>query len=547
MQVNRRQYPQAWEDLKEYIDWLARNGQNTFQYYLLSTIRPRRHWGPMMSRLVQYAHSRGIRCGLKMGFASVQQYAYKLGTRPGQVNRRLRELFRPYPGGRVDWDYLSPDLSRAEFFGGLGKRSQRIEHHTIQALARYGAKFMYNTHVIDNHAVGFGADHADNPHLPEPNRAGPLAPQTGVLVHSVMAYALTDTLAPVYGNQNFDFMRQLALRHVPVHETWYFPESAYWITYDNSVPMFLMPYLTARHADILQCQADGFHGHVTFSSGWEWGYWWVDWSIARWCWQLTGADNAPPMPTGPTQYADSLWSSPGIRHQLRAALAEQDTHLRAHNLLRLLCPQTVTDELPRRWAKPFGPRPAYRYRDVWRRASAALLDSIENQDIAPLHHFAALAHRRADSLGTALADAALPPGPQLTMLSELLDAQRILAHRANHRAHTLQHLVNERRRRLAHQPRLGAHAPALDSARAVRAQAQTIVLQQAQRFRYPPHLLTQKRRSATAYPYGYLWSAHTLHFWAREESQVAHKRFGFMHRNMWPIMRIAGLRGRRGH
>jgi hypothetical protein len=94
-------------------------------------------------------------------------------------------------------------------------------------------------------------------------------------------------------------------------ETWYYPESAYWITFDVSVPMLLLPYLKARLTDIDSCAAHHIPGHLTFSSGWEWGYWLVDWSIARWSWQHTF--NGEKQYRFPEMYAQELLPDKGTQ------------------------------------------------------------------------------------------------------------------------------------------------------------------------------------------------------------------------------------------
>ena len=71
----------------------------------------------------------------------------------------------------------------------------------------------------------------------------------------------------------------------------YFPESAYWISADIDVPAFLPEFLYARWLDIHRlapsCADAGLpplDGHVTFTSGHEWGYWLTDYLVAKMLW-----------------------------------------------------------------------------------------------------------------------------------------------------------------------------------------------------------------------------------------------------------------------
>lgn len=59
----------------------------------------------------------------------------------------------------------------------------------------------------------------------------------------------------------------------------YHPETAYWINFDISVPLFLPIYALNRVSDlryihqgetVLKASIDG---QMNFDSGWEWGYW----------------------------------------------------------------------------------------------------------------------------------------------------------------------------------------------------------------------------------------------------------------------------------
>src|SRR5208337_1160418 len=74
--------------------------------------------------------------------------------------------------------------------------------------------------------------------------------KTGILIHTVMFYAIDEPSAPVYGLINFQGMLARAIQENKLRETWYWPESAYWVSFDNSVPMLLLPYLDARCSDI---------------------------------------------------------------------------------------------------------------------------------------------------------------------------------------------------------------------------------------------------------------------------------------------------------
>ncbi|HJK91178.1 MAG TPA: hypothetical protein RMH26_10655, partial [Polyangiaceae bacterium LLY-WYZ-15_(1-7)] len=103
-----------------------------------------------------------------------------------------------------------------------------------------------------------------------------LAPENlGVKVHTLMFYDLFRP-APVYGNEDFsnlyDFMEEEYLDR----NLWYFPESAWWLTFDNAIPLYLPITIEARDRDIqgiAHMLEGGLDGHRVFGTGHEWGYW----------------------------------------------------------------------------------------------------------------------------------------------------------------------------------------------------------------------------------------------------------------------------------
>jgi len=582
-QLHNPDFPNAIKDIKEYIDWLARNGQNVFQFYLLNNIKLP-YWAQWSKEWVDYAHSRGIIVGLKMSLHSVQQEAFQLiEVKPKcwipykiQIDEMLADLFE------APWDYLSPDLSLAEFLPGMGKKSEALQDYLIQQLNdKYHAGFVYNTHVIDHQNMVTGlsgkgaADKAPgstlqnkptskgkintkkkpkaNPHLPDIHdeitvKGKKVKPSLGppaVLVHSVMCYALTDPKAPVYGNKNLDFMYQYARQQMKKREVWYFPESAYWITFDNSLPVLLLPYLTARLRDIDTLGKYGAAGHVTFSSGWEWGYWMIDWSIARWSWNYSLND----LPQGhyPTQYFDDLFSDPKLRGNFNKATAISNQYLINQELMRFIAAAQPTDELPKPYNKPFAPRPTWdSYKWLYEEAPMDTLDLVRAQNTVLLGAFAQQLGEAIKTIRTAAPVALayehdnIPLRTQL--LNELMNGLEMTALRADHRKLTLRYLVNEAAKK--YQPHAYSkddQKALLQSAYDLRDKAAEIVKQQEALFRYPVDLLARPRKSVTSYQHGYLYSASKLHFWRREEIQCEELKFGVGVYNFWDLPRIIGL------
>ena len=86
-------------------------------------------------------------------------------------------------------------------------------------------------------------------------------------------------------------LQSLYLSHAQVI---YYGETAYWVSVDVDVPLFLPLYGERRLHDLRLIAAKedsmGIHidGQMNFDSGWEWGYWLNDVITARAAWVSLG-------------------------------------------------------------------------------------------------------------------------------------------------------------------------------------------------------------------------------------------------------------------
>lgn len=525
--------PGAVAMVQEYILWLARNGQNYFEFSLMEDVDDDLPgWVRHASQFTQYAHDRGILCGLDLSIHMVQQKSYQLVKFPPadlrgferQVRERLRTLMVAH------WDFINLEFALAEFVGGLEGLRNRLRDIVIAEMDGYpGTKLIGRQHVVKPEDEMGGSHGAESLNIPSD-------PRMGVLVHTVMCYALTDSSAPVYELKDFSHLLNLLREQNQVRETWFYPESAYWVTFDNSIPLLLLPYLDARYRDIQTCAAMGVPGHVTFSSGWEWGYWLVDWSIARWSWdhQMSmGSGKRVNTPHGPYQYLASLFPDSASAGCIQEIAALQKVWLIDHNLLRWLCPSNPTDELPSPMNKQFQPRGIVNLGDLGKlarkqpeRLGELPMDSLEafgNQCLA------ALAWLQGSTEAQAKA-------PDLT--AEIVDGLRVTAMRAKHSARLMEAVKAWKDSGYER----ASLKQGLKRAAEERKRALAVVRTQEARYRYPLELLTGVYHSHTSYNFGYLHTVHNLHFWEREERQILKGRHGPFFMSVYDLLRIAGVR-----
>lgn len=516
--------PNAFGDVRAYIDWLARNGQNTFQFFLLRGI-DRKSWPAHARRIVEYAHSRGVRCGVEISLAMLQQQAFQAVTllRPypsytTQVDETLAWLFQ------APWDFVTIEATMGEHLPFLDRLLPGVQRHLERRVAEHhGASVMYATHVI--RAGG------------EEKVRTPLLPSSGILIHTVMCYSASEAKAPVYGNANQCFMLDAAREEVRRRETWYWPESSYWVSFDSSVPLLLLPYLESRRQDMETMAGIGLSGHLTFTSGWEWGYWLVDWSIARWSWRY--ADNGRERPTSPLSRLAELFPDPGLSRLWREALEMQEHYLKERELMRYMAALAPFSELPPPFARPFQPEPGFRYARLLDNAGEGEVEALLAGPVAELERYSAGMESLVGRLAARLDSLHRGGGEALVrraLTDELLRALRVTSLRAAHRALTIRAILAKREKERGNESeRLLARAGE------VRLKALALVGEQESHYRYPVTLIARKRPSLTAYPFGYLYPVSVLFFWEREEEQVRRGRFDALFMNLWDFRRTLGL------
>ena len=526
---------QGPELVKEYIDWLARNQQNYFEFNLLETDSLEK-WVAYISPLVDYAHSRGIMMGLDLSLHMTQQKAFKLYHKfpisllspKQQIKKNLAILFE------ADWDLIAMESSSTEFTKGDATQINELQLFITDLVShQYKAKLAGREHVVRaEKMLGKATKKTSEPQLQQA-----LDAKRGLFVHTVMFYGLKDKLAPVYENENLLHMLDILKKQQQHREVWYYPESAYWISFDNSVPMFLMPYLQTRLEDILLMDSLNVEGHLTFSSGWEWGYWLIDWSIARWSWEHQF--NGKIIANRATQFLSDLLPQASLIKNLNELQKLQQDYIKDQQLIRYLVAQTVTDELPEPLNLELHPRPKQSYKWLSTKANKDDLLILEQQAIQPLEQFALESTPLIKNLKN---EKKQVDESRIAILDELIIALKVTQLRAAHKAASLR-LLSAKRRQKLDPKNTNTSAQLSEKCIKIREQAQALVTKQEKSYRYPLEWIAreQQGKGSTCYDFGYLYPVSTLHFWSREEQQILQNKFGPFFMSIWDVPRIIGI------
>ncbi len=509
--------PFGMQEVKEYIDWLVRNGQNRFQFWVLRTA-DRESWPRYAKEYVSYARQRGIKAGAVVSLSTLQQKAFQMinllniRSYKDQINDNCAWLMQ------VPFDYVCIDFTMGEYLPDLARILPESKNYLMSVLHnKYHTQVFENTHVIKR-------------------KPSEIPDYTGILIHSVMFYALNEEQAPVYGNSNIRFMLEKLRAEKQKRETWYWPESSYWVTFDTSVPLFLLPYLTSRYDDIQLLKPERIDGHVTFTSGWEWGYWITDYSIAKWSWKYT--DNGREVKQNEDFVLTELFGKESKSLWHKAFLIQQK-YMKDMNLIPLLAARTPFEELPWPFNRSFQPDDGF---SVTKAAVPFLGDAHREkmkEKAAELMEFYVRLSGITDEI-----ERLSPPDNIFmkdTLRYEIINAMRVTALRAKHRHYTL--LAGAYRNIHLKDSSEYYFKCQLALAKETRLEAEEIVRKQEMNYRYPISLIARNTDTHTSYSFGYLYPVSDLYFWQREEKQAEWSRFDAFFMNLWNFTKTLGLDG----
>lgn len=545
-------FDEMLEEWDRFLEWEVANGQNGVEWILLSAesfesfadsaLRQHR-----FRTLVEHGHAFGMAVGVDAPIAFNQQHSFRLLRETGELESELRQIRE-----RIDWlmaagfDFLGTESGTSEFTHPAPDRMlswmNEVARHLDEAHDHAPATIKIHC------STGQVADGYTDPGTNTPTNFNMLPrhadPRLGVLAHTVQHYGLDDP-APTYGNKDFGYMLDFLLEEVGRRPVYYYPETAYWVSFDVDVPLFLPVYAERRLSDLrLIAQKEdaglagrGAHagghmdGQFIFSSGWEWGYWLNDVVAARASWNphVEADDGRAAMhailtplehvfgEAGPeivdwindvaeAERALLIGGRVGgqapneiVRRNGQAYLQGWETWDDVNTLIESLPTDATMSTQPSKLGlvemrNPVHPGPGY------------------SKEIEPLLREMELTFGGLASRGEALR--ARVPAPARDLFDDLADAMQMTVLRAR-QVHGLYDYVDgalsiDQSKRRA---RLADARTALDSA------GQVVALREP-RYRVPADRIAAWRPNPTAYEWGYLWTVRRLHYWWRDEGKA---------------------------
>eukprot|EP00928_Gymnodinium_smaydae_P087491 TRINITY_DN71748_c0_g1_i1.p1 TRINITY_DN71748_c0_g1~~TRINITY_DN71748_c0_g1_i1.p1 ORF type:complete len:740 (-),score=64.21 TRINITY_DN71748_c0_g1_i1:162-2381(-) len=275
-----------------YLRWLVANGQNFVEWCLLEA----RSWADFSTSssrhersrtLVDMAHEWGVRVAIDAPLNLAQQHAWRLQpTEKSNATERLNWLIE------LGVDAVSTEVGTTEFTSTSPKATLSLLDTLIETLASQGKELIVKNHASTSQV----AKGLQDPLHPDRdinfNFITYYADKRVVNApHTVQMYALTDPLVGSYGRTNYtDIYNMMRLFEQENRSAIYFPETAYWVDFDTSVPLFLPLYAADRFADLQRLRHEmPSIGHLNFESGWPLGSWFNNAAQAAAAWSVEQA------------------------------------------------------------------------------------------------------------------------------------------------------------------------------------------------------------------------------------------------------------------
>ena len=474
--------------------WVIKNRGDYLQWVGLDDItdNPIRmeEWKTKSHDVVENLHNQGLEVGIGVqiyGSGNLQNAYDLIDTTNGNIQDQITERLSPILMA-ADFDLL--EISFGEFFGEEPQTfidTLDVVHNVAKSIdpdietgarIHVGADLLVEYDGIEQ-IYYFLAQYANAEIVP--------------WVHTVMYYNLFDPANGAYHHEDFsehqEFLFSRLRDGLPVV---YFPESAYWVAFDNSVPQFLPVYVYSRWKDLIEIhnrvEQEGLtplKEHVLFSSGWEWGYWQNDVATLRMNWKLEDSYEQ----TLEEMFAP--FAEYGVAQVVSTIASIQKEFLINQKLDRYICGVDVIMELGYGTgiiSQP--PRPSF--------SELAQMDaSVVMEIVALLRTFAQEQKERGDLL----------VGVSNPWVVEIHDGISINVLRANYMAQLMENVVQGN--------------SDFSQAEELFSQAKIIVERRAENAHDPDmERLSSEDDNATIYQFGYLHRAHELCYWERERIQA---------------------------
>lgn len=516
--------------VSRYMKWLARNRQNVASWQMLKTV-DLDVWEPYISDIIEEAHTYGVKVGMVTSFSDEQQNNFKIilperANEEGMIlseEEQIRQVLSRFDA--MGFDFYTFQIGSSEFT----KPGDQLTVDRLNSAAKVKRELDDRPELFTWIHMVCSLEDDDGGYFY--HLAGDADPAVGTWVHTVMFHDLEHP-APVYDCESFNHQRDFLKQELGEREQVYFPESAWWLGFDNNMPLALPITGWTRSWDIKEeLKGLDIRGHVTFTTGREWAYWQYDHFVAQAGWddQLEWGDYLAWI----TQmYGDSGETVASVLNDW-ALLQKKHFFDENPEIYFYLAGELTQDEIGAK-AGILARRPKIAYQDVVAYAD----DEFETWNTRDLE----MLKRMKDECQTLL-DEAFPTPPSAPasadasledkLVYEVWAGLYLYVRRIEHAIELYTGVVDVREWTRLYQGGAEFTDPQrevlladamvhLEAAKQISEDAQAIIKNvSSTTYRYPASILIEEKpESPTSYPYGYLEETERAYFWTRRDVQL---------------------------
>ncbi len=536
-----------WHQL---LGWLLANGRNATSWVLLRMGRPNFDYSlerfERIKMLVDIAHAYGLKVGIGLPLSQKQQHAWRLveneddplDVQLSQIRERARLALD------CGFDRVGAALGSSEFTESNPEKTLAWMNALAELMDHEynSAQLATSAHITAGQDVALDGDGTEAGEDVNFNFISRFADDRIVTsVHTVQHYALDDR-APTYGNEDFTHMRQYLREEAGKRKVSFSAETAYWVSFDIDVPLFLPIYAERRFHDIRLIADDEenglmgqgeyagsrIYGQSNFSTGWEWGYWLNDVVAAKSAWDpLLEYDEARAFREllryifepfdGTEDLVDWITEVADMQHEvlIEGMVDERrQDHIKDRNGQAYLQGTETWDEVSELAEEvpsiPIRPTQPTRL-DPHDLMDPRVYYGSYNNHVRPLLREMRTRFEHALANYRYIYETQDPVDDEwLNILNEFYDGAAMNYLRATQVENLYAYGVN---------PLFGRNEQALDIAEQTLDEALLITKERSNHYRVPKARIASWRENPTAYPFGYLWTADTLFYWWRDEGK----------------------------
>jgi hypothetical protein len=513
--------------IKKYINHLVRLGQNTFQFYLLERT-DLKTFIPYISEVVEYAHAKGVKVGIMCSLFRIQQYSYKLFSLMKILNlvkyvkKQIDSILY------VPFDYIVIESPLGEFLPDL----MRYIPNTIKKIEDYiiyekNTPLYYSKHIVKkDHRVMEPIDRI---------REGETS-KANFLFRTVMCFSLLENSMGAYENKSFSFVYNDMEKYKGKKQIVFWPTAAYWVCFDNSVPLFLFPYLKSRFDDCRVCKDLQIYGHLTFSSGFEWGGALIELAVASYSWDIR--KDGELLNDHPLKFLKKIAGDSSIYATIKEIYDLTNNYLMNNKLLIHITAEDPFLEFPF-FNHTFQPRPEFSLKYIRRKIKKNEISKLIGI-INELTEFSDTLLNYLDILEKNIGSVQNEiTKDTYELIDEIFNYLKVLNFRINHKINIYYAALCFRRSKKRFSMRSLRY---LVDAKKLRLEAFKVIEKVKNNFRYDEKYISKKIQNRTSYEFSYFYPAAKLFFWEREEKELLYNKFNPFFMKLWNFLKILGLR-----